>query len=272
MKFSRITVLLILFTLTSCDKFQYNVYETHRKEKDQTVSAQYNINLLLSKPLKDTIYLALFGDPQRFYDDLEDLVESVNNLEKIDAVIITGDITDFGTRIEFDLINTFLKRLKVPFITTIGNHDCLANGKDLYQEIYGPLNLSFTWNGVRFIVHNTNSREFSFNGSVPDISWMREQIADSSLFSSCIFISHVPSNHPDFDQALLTDYTHTIRNAKNTIFSTNGHRHVYILDQPYQDGIWYLNTNSPTNRIYHHVSVYPFSSENKKFDVCSVGF
>jgi 3',5'-cyclic-AMP phosphodiesterase len=186
--------------------------------------------------------------------------------------VITGDLTDFGMAREYELINERLLELKVPFITVIGNHDCLANGAKLYQDTYGPLNYSFTWNDVRFVAHNTNSREFGFNGMVPDLQWMNNQLSDTGNYQSCIFISHVPPMHDDFDPLLKTGYTTLIREAKNTILSSNGHNHVFDLYQPFHDGIWYLTTGSPSTRIFSYVTVYPYVSTGKKFNCVNVAF
>ena len=265
-----VAVTFLFLFLTSCDKFQYNVYETNRKERDEAVTTQFNINRLLSLPAKDTLRLVFTGDTQRFYDDVEDLVERVNALPEVDAVIITGDIGDFAAALEYELINRQLKLLKVPFLTVIGNHDCLANGVELYEDIYGPLNYSFTWNGIRFIMHNTNSREFSFNGHVPDLNWMQQQLADEQNYANCIFVSHVPPYHEDFDGTLEDAYVSLIGNAKNTIFSVNGHRHDFALEQPYADSVWYLNTSSPTNRIFSLVTID--ATEVKKFTCSNIAY
>ena len=271
---TRLIVILICFTflIVSCDKFEYNVYEINRVDKDADVSTDYNVARLIQIPEKDTLKIVFTGDTQRFYDDVEDLVETVNALPEVDAVVITGDIADFGAALEYELINKQLKLLKVPFITAIGNHDCLANGTELYQDIYGPLNYAFTWNGIRFIVHNTNGREFNFNGHVPDISWMQQQVADTQNFDACIFVSHVPPFNEDFDPSLEDAYTSLIRNAKNTIFSSNGHRHNFELSQPYQDSIWYLNTSSPTNRIFSLISIYENDLHVKEFTCTTIGY
>jgi len=218
------------------------------------------------------LHLVFTGDTQRFYDDVEDMVEAVNAMPRVDAVVITGDIADFGTALEYELINKQLKLLKVPFITAIGNHDCIANGTQLYQDIYGPLNYSFTWNGIRFIVHNTNSREFNFNGSVPDINWMQEQLADKQNYEKCIFVSHVPPFDEDFDSSLESAYTKLIREAKNTVFSSNGHRHDFVLEQPYNDGIWYLNTSSPSHRIFSYITIGPHARKDKPFTCTTVSY
>ena len=267
-----ITTFIICCLMTACDKFEFNVYETNGGEKDITVTTQYNIERLLHLPEKDSLHIIFTGDTQRQYDDLEDMVEAINALPQVDAVVVAGDISDFGAEFEFELINKQLKLLKVPFITVIGNHDCLANGVKVYEEVYGPLNYSFTWNRIRFVVHNTNSREFNFNGSVPDIAWMQQQLADKENYQSCIFVSHVPPYSEDFDPSLVQAYTQLIHNAKNPVLSTNGHRHNYSLDQPFDDGVWYLNTSSPSNRMFSHVVVTPNSRYEKKFTSTPVAY
>ncbi|MDP1621114.1 MAG: metallophosphoesterase [Bacteroidales bacterium] len=271
-KFAIIFLLVAGAGFSACEKFEYNVYETNRTKKDIKVTTEYNIERLLRLSHKDTLHLVFTGDTQQFDDNLEDLVEVINDLPALDAVIITGDIAEYGTAHEYKLINEQFKLLKVPFITVIGNHDCLANGPELYKDIYGPLNYSFTWNNIRFVAHNTNSREFNFNGTVPDLNWMQQQLADTANYQCCIFVSHIPPFNTSFDKVLEPGYTKLIREAKNTIFSSNGHRHDYSLDQPYNDGIWYLNTSSPPNRIYCYVTIYPYASQSKKFDCVPVHF
>jgi Icc-related predicted phosphoesterase len=270
--FRYIFLLLFCTPFSACDNFDYNVNQTNFEEYDPEVTTAYNVERLLKLPKKDTLHLVFTGDIQRFYNDMHDLVNVINALPEVDAVIITGDLTDFGIALNYELLNNQLKLLKVPFITVIGNHDCLANGAELYQEIYGPLNHSFTWNDLRFILHNTNSREFSFNGQVPDLYWMQQQVTDTSNFRGCIFISHVPPYDDDFDSSLEAAYTNLVRNTKNTVFSSNGHRHVHTLHKPYNDGIWYLNTSSPSNRIYSYVTIYPYADPETMFTCDFISF
>ncbi|MBK7854339.1 MAG: metallophosphoesterase [Bacteroidetes bacterium] len=129
---------------SGCDQFDYNTYQTDVYDGHLELKTNYNIERLLGKPRKDTLKIVFTGDTQRFYDDLEDLVEEVNDILDLDAMIITGDITDFGIGREFKWINKELLKLKVPLLTVIGNHDCIANAKEIYREIFGPLDYSFT--------------------------------------------------------------------------------------------------------------------------------
>lgn len=267
-----LSLICLLLIVSSCEKFEYSPYETGRLKINETLRTEYNISWLNRMPEKDTLNVVFLGDTQRFYDDLQALVDVVKHQSDVDAVIITGDISDFGLQKEYELINKKLAELNKPVLTVVGNHDLVGKGRELYQQLYGPLNYSFTWNGIRFVFHDTNSREHGFSGKTPDIAWMREALADSANYSGCIFVSHVPPFDGDFDKALENKYSELVKTSKNTLFSSNGHRHSYSLRQHYNDGIWYLNTASPSKRQYAHVTIYPFSKSEKKFDSRLVTF
>ena len=252
--------------------FEYNVNQTNRHKKDITLTTAYNLERLLSLPHKDTLHVVFTADFHRFHDDIEDMVEAINALPEVDSVLVLGDIVDFGVAREYENINRHLKKLNKPFLTVIGNHDCIANGSELYEDIYGEFNYSFTWNDVRFLAINTNSREFNFNGKVPDLNWMQQQLTYTSNYTGCIFMSHVPPGNDDFDNSLEADYAKLVRETKNTILYCNGHRHVHGLNQPYFDNIWYMNTSGPSERIYCYVIFYPYATAEKKFDCRFIAF
>ncbi len=170
----RIVIAICIILLQSCERFDYNIYETNRYDAPPKAATAFNIEQLQKLPWKDTLRVIFTGDPQRYYDELEEMVEAINQVPDLDAVFVAGDLVEFSVAHEYEWVCEQLVRLYPPFITVIGNHDCLANGNEIYKDIYGPLNYSFTGNGIRFVIHNTNSREFNFNGSVPDLNWMEQ--------------------------------------------------------------------------------------------------
>ncbi len=265
-------ILILLCLILGCEKFEYNIYEKEREELNERVSTAYNLKRVLDIPKKDTLNIIFTADLQRFHDDVEDLVETINSMPEVDLVYFAGDITDFGVAYEFHIIARQLSKLRAPFLTVIGNHDCLGNGKDVYQNMFGPLDYAFTWNGIRFIAHNTNSKEFRFNGKVPDLDWMQNQLADTSSYEHSLFISHVPPTSVDLDPALASDYVKILRDAKNTILSVNGHDHQYALKQTYNDGTWYLTCGSPSFRKFSYVTIYKNSGSNPVFSVKPILF
>jgi len=264
--------LVIVLLLYSCEQFDFNLYQTNRYDGPIEATTSYNLDRLHKLPHKDTIFLAFTGDTQRYYDDLEDMVDAINGLPQLDAVFIAGDLVEFAMAHEFEWVCEELIKLNAPFLTVVGNHDCLANGIETYTNLYGPINYAFTWNGIRFIMHNTNGKEFNFNNAVPDVEWMKQELSDTANYQSTIFVSHVPPDHADFDPSLVPDYTKLIRESKNPILSVNGHRHRHGLHQTYGDKIWYLNTSSPHFRFFAYVKIYPNAQRVYTFDCNLVQF
>ena len=185
------------------------------------------------------------------------MVDDINDLQQVDAVFLVGDLTDFGLIREFGWLNESLLRLQCPFIAVIGNHDCLANGTELFERTYGPLNQHFDWAGIRFVLHNTNSREFSFNGQVPDINWMRSAVEDTSAYRASIFVSHIkPFDIGDFDAALEDAYVQVLRSARSPLFSVHGHDHISNSVTPYGSDLHFHVAGSPSYSSYALVKIF----------------
>lgn len=139
----------------------------------------------------------------------------------------------------------------------IGNHDCVANGTEIFERTYGPLNEYFDWAGIRFVLHNTNSREFSFNGRVPDIGWLQHALSDTSAYRACVFLSHIePFNAGDFDPSLEHAYRQVLHTARSTLFSIHGHDHNASTASPYNDGLTFYNAGSPAYRSYTLIKIF----------------
>ena len=82
---------------------------------------------------KEEIRFAVISDTQRWYDETEDAVEALNQRNDLDFVLHTGDMSDFGLKLEFEKQRDILSGLKVPFVCLLGNHDCLATGLDVFR-------------------------------------------------------------------------------------------------------------------------------------------
>ncbi|MEI9808826.1 MAG: metallophosphoesterase [Bacteroidota bacterium] len=126
----------------------------------------------------------------------------VNSLDDVSFVLLNGDLVDFGLNNEFNWVAARLNKLKIPYITAPGNHDMLANGKKIFNEMFGPENFTFSYGANRFIVLNTNSRETGFDGTVPDISWLQQQLAFTDEYQNIFVLSHVAPFSADFDKKL----------------------------------------------------------------------
>lgn len=250
--------ILVLFVsaIASCNKFESSPNQVFDKDTPRNIN-QRNIDRLLSRIDKDdTIRIVFTGDSQRYYDEAEPLVEKINSIPDIDFMIVAGDITDFGLRQEFEWINDIFSGLNVPYISAIGNHDVIGNGKKTFAYMFGPDNFSFVYKHTKFIFHNTNSREYSFNGEVPNITWLAQECKPEPGVNYVIPVSHVQPYDADFDRNLEQPYAQTLRNTPGLLISLHGHHHHTADHYPYEDNIRYLNSNAVDKRVFMLLEIY----------------
>ncbi len=244
------------FTNHSCKKaFLYNLNEIRLEENEKDLNAK-NIKKIEAMTSKDTLKFILIGDSQRFYDELDDFVEEANQLKDISFIILAGDISDFGLSKEFQWIHRSLNKLSMPYIAVIGNHDMLANGRIVYQQMFGPEDFTFTFNGNKFICLNTNSREVGFNGSLPNIPWLQQQLSDPLNYQNAFVISHVPPFDSDFDKKLEKQFSSLLSGNSKVRLSMHGHLHNYREEEVYNDGLKYVVVGSMNKRNYALISVW----------------
>ena len=249
--FTRLVWLLILFT--SCKKFiQYHPDEIRPAEENLN---SRNIQLINNLRVKDTFSFILISDTQRFYDELEAFTAHVNTLAGISFVLLNGDITDFGLNREYNLIAARLKKLQVPYIASIGNHDMLANGRPIFNIMFGPENFSFNYGSNKFIILNANSREVGFDGTLPDMSWLTHETLDAGNYRNIFFMSHVPPFSVDFDRNLETEYASLVSSTTNSRISMHGHEHNFSYGAHYNDGFPYLVAGTIRERNYVLITV-----------------
>jgi len=226
--------------------FDYSTYVIDFKGENKAVNLT-NIEKLSIKKSSDTIRIAFTGDTHINFDEFEDFVSAVNNLNEtnpIDFVVHVGDIADFGLPQQYLWGNSYLLNLNCPYLVVLGNHDMVGNGGLAYSEMFGEYNFSFIYSDIKFIFINTNSMEFNFNGQVPDISWLDSQLQPNDNFESAVIIFHVPPLSTDFDTTLEDGFSSVIAKYNNVLFSVHGHGHHHEVYKQYSDSITYVNVYS----------------------------
>lgn len=241
-------VIVITVVITACGKFEYSPYQTSVNEMPRDLN-NYNLSKLLAteQSADDTVTILYTGDSQRFYDELHDLVRTVNTLPNIDFMIISGDIADFAVLQEYLWVYRELQELKVPYLCAIGNHDLLARGEEIYTNIFGSKNYAFRYKDYKFLFHDTNGREYGFNGLVPDINWINDALSDT-IPQWFVAVSHVPPYDQDFDNQLEDSYKNTLSAGGKTILSLHGHQHNTSDSYFYGDGVRYMTSNAVEKR------------------------
>jgi Icc protein len=236
-------IFLLFLFISSCDKFEYNPYQDKNSEQPHDLN-QKNIERLLSKAesADDTITIIFTGDSQRFYHNLEELVTISNGIPNVDLFILAGDISDFGLLSEFEWVDQRIQKLYMPYVCAIGNHDLTGSGLNVFRSMYGPENYSFSYKGYKFIFHDSNGREHNFNGAVPDLGWLSNELNDPSA-GRFVAVCHVPPYDTDFDKNLEEGYTHLLANTPGCRLALHGHLHDTDDSYHYNDSVRYIGSN-----------------------------
>ena len=235
--------ILVIAILSGCaDSYEYSPNQAHDRDSPKNLN-HYNLGKLNASVPGDTLTIVFAGDSQQFYNEVDLFVERVNNIADADLIFIAGDISDFGLLQEFEWIAERLAELEKPYFGVIGNHDVVSNGEMVFRKMFGPLDFSFVYDSVKFVLHNTNSREY-LSGNVPDLTWLQEQFVPEPGVKNFVAVSHVPPFSGDFNPDLEAGYTALFRRTPGFLLSLHGHIHRHTDGFPYEDGIRYVTSHS----------------------------
>ena len=247
--------LLLSILSCSCKKiFSYSANEIQIEEKDRNQNIK-NIERLHSKAQGDSFRFIVISDTQRFYDEMDEFVKKVNGYPGISFVVLNGDMTDFGLRSEYLWMSDRLQKLAFPFLVVIGNHDMLGNGRELYKQMFGPENFGFSYSGYKFIALNSNSREVGYNGSLPDTTWLQQELSSTPPQEKIFVFAHLAPFSGDFDRSLEQAYVRILANNGNVIYSIHGHEDISYLGQSYGPPVNYLVVNSIKEKSFVLINV-----------------
>lgn len=179
-------------TLTCCDNFESSPYAAKIKGKCNTnVSSIETItNAAPTLPLR----FAFITDTHDATRETKRAIEIIRGRGDVDFIVHGGDLTDFGLPKEFMWCRDAMDESGLPYVCVIGNHDCLGNGEDNYEWIFGSKNYSFTVAGVHFVCLNTVALEYDYSEPVPDLNFLVEDAAA---------VARINEEHPD-------SVTHTV--------------------------------------------------------------
>ncbi|WP_372773698.1 metallophosphoesterase [Mangrovibacterium sp.] len=248
----------MLFLLNSCELFEYHPYDT--QILDETNVNAKNIQLIENQDSSsDTLRFAFLGDTQRYYDETQDFVDNINKRNDIDFVIHGGDITDFGLAKEYEWMYDILKKLNVPFVTIIGNHDIVGEGKSVYLEKFGEYNFSFVSHRTRFICLNTNALEFDYSTPVPDFDYMLGFVTDSAEVDQTIVAMHAAPYDEQFNNNSALMFNYILEQYNNVSFCIHAHGHNLKVNDFFNNGIIYYGCDDISGRNYMLFTVTPDS-------------
>lgn len=208
--------LLSFFILfLSCGKIVESPFLAEAELKDYNLINLKKIqNIKLEK-------IMIISDIHSSYEELDSLVSTIN---KNDLLLITGDVTNLGLTREYDLLNSILKKIKIPFLVSVGNHDLLNEGEENFSRLFGSFNFFVDSLDHRFIIYNNNTWE-STSKNYYSNEWLQETLSES--VKQNIILSHVPFDDKDrFTNQFIIE-TKNMFNDNNVILTFNGHNHNY---------------------------------------------
>ncbi|WP_303236513.1 metallophosphoesterase [Phocaeicola coprophilus] len=200
---------------------------------------------------KKEFSFAVISDTQRWYDETEDAVADMNEKGGIDFVVHTGDLSDFGMKLEFEKQRDILNGLSVPYVCLLGNHDCLATGKEVFNRIFGEENFSFTAGDVLFICLNTNALEFDYSDAIPDFSFLEKLLKNLSPdIRRTIVAMHAGPYSEQFNNNVAKVFQLYLRQFPGLQFCVYGHGHSIQVNDFFDDGILYYECTCAKKRAY----------------------
>lgn len=249
--------LIFCFLLSGCDVIDYHPYDV--KIKGETDINAKNSKKIEEKCLgKTTIRFIAMGDSQRWYDETEDFVKTVNARDDIDFVIHGGDMSDFGLPDEFMWQRDIMNKLDVPYVALIGNHDCVATGEGAYEKIFGTPNFSFIAGRVKFVCLNTNALEYDYSNPIPDFEYMEKQITDrADEFDKTIVCMHARPTAEQFNNNVAKIFQLYVKQYPDIQFCINAHDHTISAEDLFGDGIMYYGSDCMKKRCYLLFTVKP---------------
>jgi len=242
-----LSLLLVLALGLAAPSCRYSPWET---DPDCTDKPGKNLaSLALREAGGSDVRIALLTDSHNNVDRLDEVVSWINARGDIDFVIVLGDITNQGLLLEYEWACTGLRDLNAPRFYTIGNHDAISFGKEVFREMFGPYDLAFRFRNSRFILYNANKFEFS---GVPDYDFIAAAaaVAGGETRIHTVAFSHVPPEVDVYTQAEV-DFEEAFMAANGVDFTVHGHRDVYSL---VQDGFGTRHLIVPSvERAYYSV-------------------
>lgn len=230
---------LLTFLLSGCSMFEYHPYDGH-------ISGETGINAKNIKRIeencagKTTIRFAVVSDTQRWYDETDDFVKAINKRDDIDFVIHAGDVADFGVTKEYLWMRDILNGLKMPYVVILGNHDCLANGEEIFTKVFGEANYSFLAGDTKFVCLNTNALEFDYSRPVPDFNFIEQQLEEKREgHEKTVIAMHVRPYSDAFNNNVVKVFQRYVKEFPKPQFCLNGHDHQVTADDLFDDGIIY---------------------------------
>ena len=168
-------------------------------------------------------------------EDLRRSVDDLNHQRDVGFVILSGDITEFGSDRELEEAHAILESLRHPYVIIPGNHDTKwsESGCTSFARIFGADRFVVQHGGIVFVgLHQGPVMRMADGHFAPeDILWLDSVLTTIPGSTPLVFVSHYPLD-PGIDNWY--EATDRLRQHKTlVILQGHGHRNRASV----QDGI-----------------------------------
>jgi predicted phosphodiesterase len=187
---------------------------------------------------------------------LANCVRDINaHVPRVDFVVLLGDITDRGSKAEFETVRKIADSLACPLYAVVGNHDNFeSDAKSGWMKFAGrdSTNYAFDWLGFHFIVIDCTKNPYTQNGVdcdrairawvTHDLIWNRSK--HTILFSHYNMwerpwnpMFDTTGHYAEYDG--MNEMRQVLERAGNVCAVVNGHVHANRVEV--HNGIYYVD-------------------------------
>ncbi len=131
---------------------------------------------------------------------LAQCVEALNALSpRPDLVVVTGDLTESGTKEEYLILKPLLDALQIPYLVIPGNHDSVENLRAVFQD-HSYLNTGTPF--IQYTVESWPLRIVALDTTVPmcghgelcadRLKWLADTLAQQADRPTIVLMHHPP--------------------------------------------------------------------------------
>ena len=172
------------------------------------------------------------------------LKQMTGHKEKIDFILLLGDLAENGTQEQLGAVHDILKSVKLPVHVVVGNHDYLTNtDRKPFERLYPKfINYDFEHKGWQFIGLDTTQGLAARNTAIQPVTlqWLEGRLTKLDKEKPTVVFTHFPlgtlvpgrpknaeallDRFKEFNlQAVLSGHFHgiTTRKSNKTVLTTN---------------------------------------------------
>lgn len=162
---------------------------------------------------------------------------------------------------EFAMYTEAMSESTSPYISVIGNHDHLANGRQIYEEMFGSRNFVFHLGGIRFIIFDNTEVESDIEVDYP---WLDTKLSESYDGQTLVFMHIQPTDGQMTGTPLEKLETIMASRRPNDVYM--GHLHSYD-SQIFPGGTRWTTAPWPRRMSYLKVFVTPDTTYHQLIEI-----